>query len=349
MYTVVFVCQNGFIEIQSLFLACSLRRYLRGDFQIVAAHPKNFGSLDKVTLDTFDRLDIEVISFKNNFHPIFHMANKPYSLSLIDGPVLYVDSDIILTKPFHPNVFPECDVFCFTEDPFFSYSSQEWDNISALFGVEIPPCPEGEINLQCTNAPIAYCSSGGIGEKWLDFSRRLHSEVHSDRIEMKRKRKITNICFGMAVRAMGLDLHVSEPITWDGSPDWWSQPRCQCHEWEKKTPVSKRMFNKFLSVPDLVYYYEGDEQKCLGTPYFYCLQNGFGYCPEHQGGDFPVKIGLDHYPNIRSILYSFLRDNPLLDQHPEWNQYIYRYFQNEDSEWFQKPKNYGTKRKTMLL
>lgn len=343
-YDVVFVCQKGFLELQSILLAISLRKNLVGDFNLVAAHPENLGQIDSITRAIFKKLDVEVKSFTNDFRPLFHMANKPFASTLVNEKILFVDSDIILFKPFTPEYLPESECFCFTEDPFFSYSPQEWEYICDLFGVIIPPQPRDKINLQCMNTPIYFAHEAKrFNSVWLEFTRKLYSKVKNNEIKMKRKRKVANMCFGMAVRSVGLDYHVSEPLTWDGNSNWWSYPACECHPWEKKLPVSQRKPNKYLSMPDLVYYYENDERKSHESPYFFSLPNGSGYCPTHQGGNFPVSIGLNQYPEIRSFIYSLLYAFPEIDQHPGWSHYLKRYFFNSDKKWFNKPKHYGKK------
>ena len=342
-YCAVFVSQKGFLEIQSIILAASLRENLQGNFSIKAAIPENFGKLNKLTYQIFEKLEVQPFFFQNDFCPTFYRGNKPFAANL-DANVLFLDSDIICVKPFSPLCLPKADVFCFTEDPYLPYSPKEWKDIANLFQVSLPVF-EG-LNKQNLNTPIVYFKkSTKLGSKWLEATKALHNAVHSGRILLRKVRKIANMGFSMAVYSSNLDLHVSDPLTWDGSPNWWSYPHCSCHIWEKQIPVSKRIYNQYLCSPDHVYFYQNGVQKKLGLPYFFVLQNGFGYCPIHQGHtslDFN-KIGLSYYPEVRSFIYKLLSKYPMIDCHPEWESYLNRYFINKDSFWFKKPEHYGEK------
>ncbi len=342
-YTAVFVCQAGFIEMQSLFLAASLRESLQGDFKIIAAVPKNFGNIDNVTKEFFKTINVDIIEFHNEFNPAYPLGNKIYAVNLTQTEfTLFIDSDSVCVKSFNPSSFPECEVFCCTEDPFLSYSIEEWENFQKLLHVEVPM----HTLKQSMNTPLLWIkASTEIAKNWMLFAKTIHKAVYYENFSMRRKRKIDNIAFTMANYATQTNCCVSDPLTWNGDPQWWSYSRCTCHDWEKMIHVKERVFNPYMCLPDHVFYYDDNVLKSLGLPYFLNLANGSGYCEVHQGKTNIKRrqVGLSHYPFVRSFLYSILSKYPIIDQHPQFNNYIQRYIQNNDTAWFMKPASYVRK------
>lgn len=107
-FCILFICQPGELEIKSLLLAYSIRKYLSADRQVFAAIPALFSDqLSPETLPVFSSLGIEYFFFPNPYMenrneslPGDWMSNKYYSLLHLDTPsdILFFDSDIICTS-----------------------------------------------------------------------------------------------------------------------------------------------------------------------------------------------------------------------------------------------------------
>jgi hypothetical protein len=62
-FAFVFICQRGRLEIESLLLAASLKRFLRGEFELIAAVPTSIELLGEprpTTLELLRRLGVRI-------------------------------------------------------------------------------------------------------------------------------------------------------------------------------------------------------------------------------------------------------------------------------------------------
>ena len=105
-YSIVFVSQAGIIELESLFLAVSLRRFLKDNVEIIAATPSKEALCPK-TIELFDNLSVEIREFHNPLTDYavairrdLLMTNKIFAIDLISesNDVVFIDSDTIALK-----------------------------------------------------------------------------------------------------------------------------------------------------------------------------------------------------------------------------------------------------------
>ena len=110
----VFVCQRGPLEVESVLLAASLKRWLRGEYELVAAIPgpaDRFGKLCEPTLQLLHKLGVRVARFENEIlqdlphcKPPYLLTNKIYCLRVptTAEKLIFLDSDQICRREFHP-------------------------------------------------------------------------------------------------------------------------------------------------------------------------------------------------------------------------------------------------------
>jgi len=104
-YAFIFVCQEGELEIESLLLAASLKRFLRCEYELIAAVPSPhelWGSPSETTRAALDSLGVRVSPIYNEIAPDYPTANKLGCLKVATSAdtIVYVDSDIMCLRPF---------------------------------------------------------------------------------------------------------------------------------------------------------------------------------------------------------------------------------------------------------
>ena len=110
-YAFVFVCQKGNIEIESLFLAASLKQFLKCDHELIAAipHPTEiFDKPSKITLNLLKKMGVRIVDIYNDIAPVKNfkkrhlVANKYPCLKIPTDAdkLVFLDSDIILYEDF---------------------------------------------------------------------------------------------------------------------------------------------------------------------------------------------------------------------------------------------------------
>ncbi|MBU1683416.1 hypothetical protein KJ742_05725 [Patescibacteria group bacterium] len=159
-YAFVFVCQEGPLEIEALFLAASLKRFLKCDYELIAAIPRPesiFGKPSEITLNLLKEMGVEIgyiyndivaknpnIDFKK--HRVWLMTNKLFAIKLANklatsaDKIIFLDSDMLLHKKFTGDI-------CFSI-PFNArlvpmgatmWFDGKWDQFFQLAGATMPP------------------------------------------------------------------------------------------------------------------------------------------------------------------------------------------------------------------
>lgn len=104
-YTFCFVCQSGVLEIQSLLLIHSLRKQVSSDYEIIVAHPTEYGELRTWVKRQLDTLDVRVIEVRNPIDKSYPIGNKlacVYEASQIASKeyLVFLDTDILCLRDF---------------------------------------------------------------------------------------------------------------------------------------------------------------------------------------------------------------------------------------------------------
>jgi hypothetical protein len=110
-YAFVFVCQAGRLEIGALLLAASLKRYLKCDYELIAAipTPENImGSPNPLSIKLLEEMGVRIVNIhnkivSNNRRQSWHLiTNKMYCLKIPTGAdkLIFLDSDFLCCNDF---------------------------------------------------------------------------------------------------------------------------------------------------------------------------------------------------------------------------------------------------------
>ena len=125
-YTFAFVCQKGRLEIEALFLAASLKRFLKCEYELIAIAPgpnSVFGEPSEIAIDLLKKMGVRIEYINNDLvsdlkakHPdvkhlpriirsIFY-SNKflCFKPPINSDKLIYLDSDIILYEEFYGDI-----------------------------------------------------------------------------------------------------------------------------------------------------------------------------------------------------------------------------------------------------
>jgi len=195
-YCFIFVCQQGGLELKSMLLAASLKRYLRCDYECVAAIPQpaaRWGTVSVETLAFMHDLGVRSVPITNRINDNYPIGNKVACLG-IDTPadrLIFLDSDILCAREFSPdtislnpssisdpsqNLFEEIKgIFAapFSAVPSmapFTRDVKRWQQIYDLFKL---PLPQWRVLCAGINElMLPYFSSGVIAvSNGLDFAK----------------------------------------------------------------------------------------------------------------------------------------------------------------------------------
>ena len=186
-YSFVFICQAGELEVKALLLAASLKRFLRGPYELIAAIPTPeaiWGAPSEVTLQLLGAMQVRTVSISNEVDPAFTHGNKIDCLNVkvsTDWLVL-MDSDILCLKDFRDEVdltgpfsAKPVDHQTFTKDIC------DWETAYATAGVlpprlQIPSTVSKEYGLPYFNSGFLVVEpGGGLGPAWLDCCLKIRA------------------------------------------------------------------------------------------------------------------------------------------------------------------------------
>ncbi|RKZ57933.1 MAG: hypothetical protein DRR08_17735 [Candidatus Parabeggiatoa sp. nov. 2] len=187
-YCFVFICQQGELEIKSMLLATSLKRYLRGDYELVAALPQpesRWGTVSAKTRTLMQTLGIRSVPITNGIDENYPIGNKVACLG-IDTPaekIVFLDSDILCLRELSPDT-----VFAapFNAKPAdlatFTQNIALWQQVYDLFNLPLPKervisSTSGELMLPYFNAGVIAVQNGrNLGPVWEKCCRRIDAE-----------------------------------------------------------------------------------------------------------------------------------------------------------------------------
>lgn len=187
-YCFVFVCQAGELEIKSTLLAASLKRYLKGDYECVAAIPQpveRWGEISKSTQNMLNLLGIRRVPIVNPIDDNYPIGNKVACLG-IETPaerIIFLDTDILCLRTFLPEQWfnahfsaKPADLATLTHDIFL------WQRMYSLFQLSFPPwrlisSVSGELMIPYFNAGVIVVQNHlGFAKAWAECCRLIDAQ-----------------------------------------------------------------------------------------------------------------------------------------------------------------------------
>ena len=175
-YCFVFICQQGELEIKSMLLATSLKRYLRCEYELVAAIPEptsRWGSISKNTLDLIQTLGVRTAPVINRIDENYPIGNKVACLGIETQAekIVFLDSDILCLREFAPEFdapfhAKPADLATFTDN------ISQWQPVYDLCQLSLPTervisSTSGQLMLPYFNAGVIAVQNGlGFAQVW---------------------------------------------------------------------------------------------------------------------------------------------------------------------------------------
>ncbi len=171
-----------------MLLAASLKRFLRCDYELVAAlpHPEaQWGNPDSATLAAFDQLGVRIAHIANPIHPSYPIGNKLACLNIQTSAdkLVFLDSDIICLRGFHHSQRFERPINAKPADlRSFGSSHGEWKSVYAALNLSIPPCPVLATVSGASMSPyfnaglVAVRRDIGFGDAWIACAQAIDAD-----------------------------------------------------------------------------------------------------------------------------------------------------------------------------
>jgi len=214
-YCLVFVCQSGELEVKSLLLASSLKRYLQGDYECVAAIPQpatRWGPLSANTQTLLNKLNIRTVAITNRIDDNYPIGNKVDCLGIeTTAPrLIFLDSDILCLRKCHlahwfsaPFSAKPADLATLT------YDLRRWQRIYQLFDLPFPTerllaTVSGELMLPYFNSGVIGIQTGlGFSAVWEDCCR----VIDADSAITDKRPWLDQLALPMALMKLNLPHH----------------------------------------------------------------------------------------------------------------------------------------------
>ncbi len=211
-YAFVFVCQAGELEIKALLLAASLKRFLRCDYELIAALPtpaSTWGELAPETRELLQQLGVRIEPIVNPIDPDYKIGNK---LACLDVPtraerIVFLDSDILCLRDFAK---ADCLRVPFAAKPAdlrtFAAGVEAWQPLYAAAGVELPQLRlpttvSGEFGLAYFNSGVIFAdAASALGKAWIECARTI-LQVPAMR---EQRHWLDQVSLAIAVHKLGL-------------------------------------------------------------------------------------------------------------------------------------------------
>jgi len=209
-YCFVFICQSGELEIKSMLLAASLKRYLRCEYELVAAIPQpttRWGSLSQNTLNLMQTLGVRSAQIINRIDENYPIGNKVSCLGVETSAsqIVFLDSDILCLRTFSP-LFDApfqakpADLSTFTPE------NNQWQPVYDLFQLPLPTervisSTSGQLMLPYFNAGVIAVQNGlGFAQVWEACCQKIDAAA-----SISNKRPwLDQIALPIAVNQLGL-------------------------------------------------------------------------------------------------------------------------------------------------
>lgn len=218
-YAYVFVCQQGDLSGMALLLAASLRRFLRGNYELIAAIPQpeaTWGRPDDAVLAALEAMDVRTVPVQNPIDRQLKgnpLTNKIYALQVPTDcdKLVFLDSDLLCLRPFDPASQGIGPNFSgpFSAAPTFLATGRNWEQIYAAVGQPVPSQRIKTLFSEDRQPP--YFNSGFIAmdaalapkltATWLDcFDKINQTGAMVDNLYFREQ-----VCLAVAVMTLGLE------------------------------------------------------------------------------------------------------------------------------------------------
>lgn len=185
-YSFIFVCQQGELEIKSMLLAASLRRFLRGEYELVAAIPQpasRWGMVSEKTLALMQALKVRSVPITNRLDENYPIGHKVACLGIETSAknVVFLDSDILCLQEFCPDTVFDAPFGAKPVDlaNFARGDAAPWQPVYDLFQLPLPKervisTTSGELILPYFNAGVVAVQNGlNFGSVWEECCRKI--------------------------------------------------------------------------------------------------------------------------------------------------------------------------------
>lgn len=169
-FRIMWVCQRGQLEMESVLLAASLRKFLRNPAELVLGIPQwQDGSLDPTTttLDFLKGLDVDIVQFRNpvaeehDFEQPYPHSNKLFLFELESNAdkTIFFDSDTIFLEDClgHP-AFQVPLTLIPVGFPGAHIDGFSWEPLYQACDIEMPCERMITIGKTASQAPLPWCS-----------------------------------------------------------------------------------------------------------------------------------------------------------------------------------------------
>jgi hypothetical protein len=183
----VFVCQQGELEIKSMLLAASLKRYLQGEFECVAAIPQpdtRWGIISKETRALMQTLGVRLLPITNPINDNYPIGHKVACLGIdtFADKIVFLDSDILCFSEFR---FDSQSPFSAkpADLPTFTKNVAVWQQVYDLCQLPLPDeriisSVSGESMLPYFNSGVIAVQKGlGFAKMWAECCRTIDAET----------------------------------------------------------------------------------------------------------------------------------------------------------------------------
>lgn len=212
-YCFVFVCQQGELEIKSLLLVASLKRFLCCEYELIAALPMpetQWGRPSEITLVLLQDFGVRTVQICNPIGGDYPIGNKIacFSIETVADKIIFLDSAILCLSEFHhdkrfhiPFNAKPADLRTFTTD------LGHWKRVYESVGLLLPETRvfttvSGELTPPYFNSGVIAVHRGTrFGQVWEECCHVI--EANPD-IQNKRP-WLDQIALPLAVQKCGLE------------------------------------------------------------------------------------------------------------------------------------------------
>jgi hypothetical protein len=298
-YCFVFVCQQGGLELKSILLAASLKRYLRCNYECVAAIPQplaKWGTISEDTLALMHDLGVRSVPITNPINEYYPIGNKVACLG-IDTPadkLIFLDSDILCVREFSPDTLSPNPSSLFGSIPesvsemkgifaapfnavaggVFSRDIKQWQQIYDLFKLPLPQWRifspgTNELVMPYFNAGVVVVQNGlGFAEVWKDCCQRIDAEASIT----NKYPWLDQIALPVAAARLGLTVNVLD-IRFNYQVHFWPLPKdlpFLCHYHTSTGIRSEPRLNQLVN--ELANTYPLLKKRLLNSSWAYLLE-----------------------------------------------------------------------------
>jgi lipopolysaccharide biosynthesis glycosyltransferase len=195
---VVFVCQQGELEVMASVLAASLRQFCGDQVHLHVIEPipsEQYGVISSQTRKFLDGLDARWYRLPNPIADDYKIFNKlnAFNIQPQGEKILFLDSDVVVRRPFLQalrSYFSRPFAAASGGKQKFSAEAAAWKPVYGLFDLPVPPMrwPAGASHQwgpPYFNAGVMLVDAAlDFSKYWIDTHRRIHQD---ERLEIKNR------------------------------------------------------------------------------------------------------------------------------------------------------------------